>query len=133
MSQAAAIITLIIFFALVVVIAYISIRLQLREVRYQQHKQKQANQLALELSPAYQAKVAADRAYQLAQQRQTAELAIKQADFTLKQHVTLHRIPAETYIINEEITTLTPLPSLRPIPPDKLIMEAVPLWKLKMR
>src|SRR5918911_613032 len=90
------------FFVLLLTLVGLVYVASLRAAQQNKRRRSQANKLALELHPAYRRKVAEDRAYQLQRERQTAELALKQAEFGLKQYLALHRAPAGSYIINEE-------------------------------
>jgi hypothetical protein len=113
--QQVAYLTVVLFVALVATSAYFSIRFQIKADRQQQRRQAAARQLALELTPTYQAKVQADRAYVLQRERQTQELALKWEEHRLKQYLALHRIPEQSYSINEEIGMITAFPSLKRI------------------
>lgn len=115
--QLAAYLTLTLFIGLLAACTYFSIRLQVRANKQRSREQVAANRLALELDPHYQAKVEAERKYALDRARldlSRQKLALKQADFRLKEYLALHRVPAETYSINEEPGTITAFPSLKP-------------------
>lgn len=69
---------------------------------------------------AYQQKVQADRHHELAR----ATLDLSRQKLACTHYLALHRIPAETYSVNEDLTHVTPFPSLKPIPAEKAIAIA---------
>jgi type II secretory pathway component PulL len=69
--NAGALITIVVFFTIVSLSAFFSIRLGWHEEKQRRKKQAQAAKLALQLHPTYRQKLAEDREYELKKERQT--------------------------------------------------------------
>lgn len=109
MNNAGAAITIVVFLAIVALTAFFSIRWGWQAEKQRNRERDRAARLELELSHAYQAKIAAERNHSLALQK----LGLERDEFCLKQYLALHRVQPETYIINEEICTITPFASVK--------------------
>jgi len=115
----------------------VSTRFGLQVQQEREEQQRKAKRLALQLDPLYRQKVEEDRSFLLLQERlqmerekQAAEIALKRerqavelriaaADFDLKQHLETTRVMPETYIVDRELGSVTPLPSLKKAPEEK--------------
>ncbi len=113
------IITFTLLIAGLATIAVLVTRAQIRDYHMQARKRQQAANLATQLNPAYRTRLEENRRYQLARERQAAELQLAAAEFSLKRYLALTRATPETYILDCEPRSITALPSLRRVTEEK--------------
>ncbi len=126
---------------LLVILAIVVAKAQLKDYRTQQHRKQQAAERALELNPVYREKVEEDRRYELAKAQLQLDRAKLNAEiFHAQQELDLRRekqhfecllqrdqfklevwkahtfAQPETYILDYQPQAITPLPSLRVSP-----------------
>ena len=115
---ACAVIFLVAFLVAFAVLVSLSIRHTVNVAKSQQRTRQAMSRTMLELHPLYQAKVEAERRYELETIKLQQAHTLDMLEHDLKRYLSMHRIPSETYLLNEVPGSLTPLPSLKPVSRD---------------
>ncbi len=108
--------TILVIFLIAVVIPCACIPYWVRQGRLRAASVRQCTRQAIELSPAFQQKLAADRAHQLALEKvQSDRLRFDHQVHTdlARLWIETHYLPAERYIVNTEVSNVMALPSLK--------------------
>jgi hypothetical protein len=108
----------VIFLFVFTVLVALSMRQTMKVAKIQHDKREATKRIILDLHPLHQAKVEAARRHQRETIKLEQSFILELLEHDLERYTTLHRIPAETYLLNEEPLSLTPLPSLKPVSRD---------------
>jgi hypothetical protein len=122
MSHTEAVVVFFLLFVALPTLVYIaSLRFNRKVTRIRAEQQQQEASLSLVLDPQYQQHIAAERADKLAWENLNFKKEQWREEYALKKHMSLHRVPAGVYAINEEITSVTALLARAP---EKLADQA---------
>lgn len=112
-------------------------RFRLKQGRATAQRERGTRRITLRTNPAYAQMEERDRRFwlecqrlALQRERQAAELALKREELELRRYIALHHVAPETYIVDCDPRSITPLPSLRPQSSEKAIAAAIPQTSL---